>query len=79
MFASCWLVPPLVPHERNGLILSLGAAIASAVDYKLVMLKDYESPAEEVGAFSACHTRSARRVLKALLANGGTYPLYALV
>lgn len=59
--------------NRKDLFFSLGAAIASAVDYKLVMLRGYDSPNEEVEAYSVCHTRSARRVLKALLANGGGY------
>jgi len=47
------------------------AAIASAIDYKLMMSKNYASPEDENQAYSECHTRSAQRVLKALLANGG--------
>lgn len=56
-------------HCANSVII--GAAIASAVDYKITMAKDYESTNEEKDAYSGCHTRSAQRVLKALLANGG--------
>ena len=52
----------------------LGAAILSAVDYKLTMVKSYKSVDEEGEAYSGCHTRSAQRVLKALLANGGLAP-----
>lgn len=37
------------------------------------MLKGYESASEEGEAYSECHTRSAKRVLKALLANGGMF------
>ena len=48
-----------------------GAAINSAIDYKLTMVKKYNSAEEENEAYSECHTRSARRVLRALLANGG--------
>lgn len=50
-----------------------GAAILSAIDYKLVMVKSYRSVDEEGEAYSRCHTRSAQRVLKALLANGGVF------
>lgn len=51
-----------------------GAAILSAVDYKLTMAKSYKSVDEEGEAYSGCHTRSAQRVLQALLANGGLSP-----
>lgn len=53
------------------LTLHIEAAVLSAADYKITLGKAYAS--EEAGqeATSACHTRSARRVLKALLANGG--------
>ncbi|KAF8798703.1 ABC1-domain-containing protein [Phlegmacium glaucopus] len=50
-----------------------GAAILSAIDYKITMLKGYETPNMEHDAHSKCHTRSAKRVLKALLANGGVF------
>jgi aarF domain-containing kinase len=50
-----------------------GAAILSAIDYKLTMVKNYKSVDEEGEAYSRCHTRSAQRVLKALLANGGLF------
>jgi hypothetical protein len=48
------------------------AAILGAIDYKRALAKSYSSDEEEREAFSRCHTRSAHRVLKALLANGGT-------
>jgi aarF domain-containing kinase len=51
--------------------LSPGAAILSAIDYKLTMAKSYKSVGEETEAYSMCHTQSAQRVLRALLANGG--------
>ncbi|KAF8906520.1 ABC1 family-domain-containing protein [Gymnopilus junonius] len=50
-----------------------GAAINSAIDYKVTMLKKYDSTTEENEAYSECHTRSAHRVLMALLANGGIF------
>ena len=50
----------------------VGAAILSAIDYKMTMLKSYETANDEHHAYSECHTRSAKRVLKALLANGGS-------
>ncbi|KAF9531663.1 ABC1 family-domain-containing protein [Crepidotus variabilis] len=50
-----------------------GAAFLSAVDYKTTMIKSYKSTNEENQAYSECHTRSANRVLKALLANGGIF------
>jgi aarF domain-containing kinase len=49
-----------------------GAAILSAIDYKITMLKIYGTANTEHDAYSECHTRSAKRVLKALLANGGS-------
>ena len=49
------------------------AAILGAIDYKLTFAKSYNSEEEKAEAYSECHTRSARRVLKALLANGGEY------
>jgi aarF domain-containing kinase len=41
------------------------------VDYKVMMMMNYASEEAEELAWSECHTRSAKRVLKALLANGG--------
>ncbi|KAI0766836.1 ABC1-domain-containing protein [Trametes elegans] len=49
------------------------AAILGAIDYKLTFAKSYETEDEKATAYSECHTRSARRVLKALLANGGIF------
>lgn len=54
------------------------AAILSAIDYKMTFLKTYESEEESEEATSQCHTRSARRVLRALLANGGAPPDHAV-
>lgn len=60
-------------------VLSLpGAAVSSVIDYKMIMLKSYGSSEEEEDAWSACHTRSARRVLKALLANGGQFDMLTI-
>ena len=41
------------------------------LDYKLTFWKTYPSAEAGEAATAACHTRSARRVLRALLANGG--------
>ncbi|KAI0744860.1 ABC1-domain-containing protein [Earliella scabrosa] len=49
------------------------AAVLGAIDYKLTFAKTYDSEQERADAYSECHTRSARRVLKALLANGGIF------
>ncbi|KAI0666582.1 ABC1-domain-containing protein [Trametes maxima] len=49
------------------------AAILGAIDYKLTFAKSYNSEEEKAVAYSECHTRSAQRVLKALLANGGIF------
>ena len=38
----------------------------------MVFAKTYDSEETRLQAYSECHTRSAQRVLKALLANGGT-------
>lgn len=48
------------------------AAVFCAIDYKKTQRRRYNSQAEEKQALSECHTRSAQRVLRALLANGGT-------
>jgi hypothetical protein len=52
-------------------VVYAGAAILSAIDYKITILKSYGTANSEHDAYSECHTRSAKRVLKALLANGG--------
>jgi aarF domain-containing kinase len=46
--------------------------MVGAVDYKLTFARNYSIEGEYAEAVSKCHTRSAERVLKALLANGGT-------
>ncbi len=48
-----------------------GAAILGAIDYKLTFARKYDTDDQCAKAISQCHTRSAERVLKALLANGG--------
>lgn len=48
------------------------AAVLGAIDYKTTFAKTYENEEEQLEAYSECHRRSAERVLKALLANGGT-------
>jgi aarF domain-containing kinase len=52
------------------------AAVLSAIDYKQTLARAYRSKEDEWDAYSQCHTRSAKRVLKALLANGGTQILF---
>ncbi|KAI0318269.1 ABC1-domain-containing protein [Amylostereum chailletii] len=49
------------------------AAVAGAIDYKMTFAKTYEKDEDRLKAYSQCHTRSAKRVLKALLANGGVF------
>ncbi|CCM01156.1 uncharacterized protein FIBRA_03204 [Fibroporia radiculosa] len=49
------------------------AAILGAIDYKLTFAKSYESDEALQDAYSQCHERSAERVLRALLANGGIF------
>ncbi|KAI0699217.1 ABC1-domain-containing protein [Cytidiella melzeri] len=49
------------------------AAVLSAIDYKWTFAKSYESPKESGDATKECHKRSADRVLRALLANGGIF------
>lgn len=50
-----------------------GAAVLGAVDYKISFAKSYESDEARFEAYSECHKRSAERLLKALLANGGAW------
>ncbi|KAI0344865.1 ABC1-domain-containing protein [Trametopsis cervina] len=50
-----------------------GAAITSAADYKWTFARTYQRAEESDLATSECHKRSARRVLRALLANGGIF------
>ena len=47
------------------------AVVPSAIDYKRTLSKDYDSEPARQAAMSECHTRSAKRVLQAMLANGG--------
>ncbi|KNZ77750.1 ABC1 family protein C15C4.02 [Termitomyces sp. J132] len=49
------------------------AAILNAVDYKTTFARTYATDADYGQALSECHTRSAQRVLRALLANGGVF------
>ncbi|OBZ67025.1 ABC1 family protein MCP2 [Grifola frondosa] len=49
------------------------AAILGAIDYKVTFAKKYESDEALSIAYSECHKRSAKRVLRALLANGGIF------
>ncbi|KAI6134473.1 ABC1-domain-containing protein [Pisolithus croceorrhizus] len=49
------------------------AAVLGTLDYKITFARSYNSGAEREQGYSRCHTRSAKRVLKALLANGGVF------
>ncbi|KZS98331.1 ABC1-domain-containing protein [Sistotremastrum niveocremeum HHB9708] len=49
------------------------AAIMSVIDYKRTFAQAYPSKEAEREAISHCHTRSAKRTLRALLKNGGIY------
>ena len=53
------------------ILCTTGAALLGAIDYKRTFATQYQSEEERLKAYSECHTRSARRVLRALLANGG--------
>jgi len=53
-------------HERV-----IEAAVLGAIDYKRTFARTYVSEEERLEAYSQCHLRSAKRVLRALLANGG--------
>lgn len=52
-------------------VLFIGAAIVGAIDYKRTFAQTFESEENRLEAYSNCHTRSAKRLLRALLANGG--------
>ena len=69
-----FVIRPLGTDE----VVNAGAAIISAIDYKITMLKRYETANTEHRSYSECHTRSATRVLKALLANGGSESIGAI-
>lgn len=58
--------------------IHIEAAILGAIDYKRTFAKTYASDEERLEAYSQCHLRSANRVLRALLANGGAYALNSL-
>ena len=49
------------------------ATFQGAWDYHSTFKKMYPTKEEQLEAYSQCHTRSAQRVLKALLANGGIF------
>ncbi len=49
----------------------IAAAVLGAIDYKRTFARTYASEEEQLEAYSRCHLRSAKRVLRALLANGG--------
>ncbi|KAI0035885.1 ABC1-domain-containing protein [Vararia minispora EC-137] len=49
------------------------AAVLDIVDYKWTLMRSYLSEDACAQAVSECHERSARRVLRALLANGGVF------
>lgn len=49
------------------------AVVPSAIDYKRTLSKDHGSETSRQAAMSECHTRSAKRVLGAMLTNGGEF------
>jgi aarF domain-containing kinase len=53
--------------------IHIEAAVFGVIDYKRTFAKTYASDEERLEAYSQCHLRSANRVLRALLANGGAY------
>lgn len=58
-------------YSLNSVHSFLEAAILGCIDYKITFLKTYASQEEQLSAYSKCHTRSAKRLLQSLLANGG--------
>ena len=54
------------------------AVVPSAIDYKRTLSKDYDSDRSRQVAMSECHTRSAKRVLRVMLANGGEFYIFQL-
>lgn len=65
--SRCRIVPRFADVTRN----RTEAAIFGAIDYKRTFARTYASDEEQFEAYSQCHLRSAKRVLRALLANGG--------
>jgi hypothetical protein len=53
----------------------IAAAVLGAIDYKRTFAGTYASDEERLEAHSQCHLRSAKRVLRALLANGGKFTI----
>jgi hypothetical protein len=51
--------------------MHIAAAVLGAIDYKRTFARTYASEEERFESYSQCHLRSAKRVLRALLANGG--------
>ena len=49
------------------------ATFQGAWDYHHTFKQTYSTKEEQLEAYSQCHTRSAQRVLRALLANGGIF------
>lgn len=49
------------------------AATLAVLDYRKTYSAIYDSEEQKLEAISACHTRAANHVLKALLANGGVF------
>lgn len=53
------------------------AVVPSAIDYKRTLWTDYDSEISRQAALSECHTRSAKRVLRVMLANGGEFDSFS--
>jgi aarF domain-containing kinase len=62
----------VISTDMNGSYRFVVAATLGAVDYKLTFARSYDSEEARLQAYSQCHTRSAKRVLNSLLANGGS-------
>lgn len=68
--------PQQVPHTLHAVRRCsrvAEAVVPSAIDYKRTLWKEYGSETSRQTALSECHTRSAKRVLRAMLANGGRF------
>jgi hypothetical protein len=73
--------PQQIPHTLHAVRRCsrvAEAVVPSAVDYKRTLSKDYDSETSRQAAMSECHTRSAKRILRVMLANGGEFYTFQL-
>jgi len=79
----CWRVASAFsvccPYDLVHVLFMLyaGATMLGVIDYKLTFAWNYGNENQRSEAVSLCQTRSAKRVLKALLTNGGICDFYS--